>query len=171
MRRGVEMLREQNVSYFDGLLKIALAETEAWAGDSDRAVAILDEALATCNRTGYRAFEAELHRARGEMLLKRDRVNPAPAEEAFQTAIAVAKRQGTRELRTTRGACARETLSINQPFRRRQLYARSRPRRFRADARNARDRRGADAVGSYRGRRTCEARINAVVGWLSCHPE
>ena len=45
---------------------------------------------------GYRAFEAELHRVRGEMLLKRDPANPAPAEEAFLTAIAVAKRQGTR---------------------------------------------------------------------------
>ena len=44
---------------FDGLLKIALAEAEARAGDPDRAVAILDEALATCDRTGYRAFEAD----------------------------------------------------------------------------------------------------------------
>jgi predicted ATPase len=95
MRRGVELLREQNLQ-FDGLLKIALAEAEAGAGDVDRAVAILDEALATCDRTGYRAFEAELHRARGVILLKRDPANPAPAEEAFQTAIAVAKRQGTR---------------------------------------------------------------------------
>ena len=96
MRRGAELLREQNVLQFDGLLKIALAEAEARAGDPDRAVAILDEALATCDRTGYRAFEAELHRARGEILLKRDPANPAPAEEAFLTAIAVAKQQGTR---------------------------------------------------------------------------
>ena len=96
MRRGVELLREQNVLLFDGLLKIALAEAEARAGDPDRALAILDEALATCDRTGYRAFEAELHRARGEILLKRDPANPAPAEEAFLTAIAVAKQQGTR---------------------------------------------------------------------------
>ena len=74
-------------------MKIALAEAEAGAGDPERAIAILDEALATCDRTGYRAFEAELHRARGEILLKRD---PAPAEGAFLTAIAVAKQQGTR---------------------------------------------------------------------------
>jgi len=64
--------------------------------NSDRAVAILDEALATCDRAGNRAFEAELHRAHGEILLKRDPSNPAPAEEALLTAIAVAKRQGTR---------------------------------------------------------------------------
>ena len=96
MRRGAELLREQNVLLFDGLLKIALAEAEARAGDPDRAVAILDEALATADRVGHRAFEAELHRARGEILLKRDPANPAPAEEAFLTAVAVAKQQGTR---------------------------------------------------------------------------
>jgi predicted ATPase len=96
MRRGVELLREQNVLWFDGLLKIALAEAEARAGDPDRAVAILDEALATADRLGNRTFEAELHRARGEILLERDPANPAPAEDAFLTAIAVAKQQGTR---------------------------------------------------------------------------
>jgi tetratricopeptide (TPR) repeat protein len=105
MRRGVELLREQNVLLFDGLFKIALAQAEARAGDPDRAIAIIDEALATVDRLGYGAFEAELHRARGEILLKRDPSIPAPAEEAFQTAIAVAKHQGTRsfELRAALG--------------------------------------------------------------------
>ena len=77
MRRGVDLAREQNVLMFDGLFKIALAEAEARAGDPGRGIAILDEALATCDRMGYRAFEAELHRARGEILLKRDPANPA----------------------------------------------------------------------------------------------
>ena len=53
MRRGVELLREQNLQ-FDGLSKIALAEAEARAGDVDRALAVIDEALATCERTGSR---------------------------------------------------------------------------------------------------------------------
>ena len=52
--------------------------------------------MATADRLGNRTFEAELHRARGEILLERDPANPAPAEEAFQTATAVAKQQGTR---------------------------------------------------------------------------
>src|SRR3984885_3457261 len=91
MRGGAELLREQNLLWFDGLLKITLAEAEAQAGNSHRAIAILDEALATCDRAGYRAFEAELHRARGEMLLGRDPANPAPAEEAFLTEIAEAQ--------------------------------------------------------------------------------
>jgi predicted ATPase len=96
MRRGAELRREQNVLIFDGLIKIALAEAEARAGDVERALAVLDEALATCERTGHRSFEAELHRVQGEMLLKRDPANPATAEDALQTAIAVAKRQATR---------------------------------------------------------------------------
>ena len=96
MRRSVESLRQQNLLNFDGLLKIALAEAQAREGDPKRAIAILDEAQATEDRLGYCAFEAELHRARGDLLLKLDSANPAPAEEAFLTAIAVAKQQGAR---------------------------------------------------------------------------
>ena len=103
MRRGIQLQRDQNALTFDGLIKIALAEAEARAGDVDRAVAVIDEAVATCERTEYRAFEAELHRVRGEMLLLRDTSDPAPAEEALRSAIGVAKQQGTRsfELRAT----------------------------------------------------------------------
>jgi predicted ATPase len=104
MRRGVEQLREQNVLLFDGLLKIGLAKAEAAAGDLDRAVAVLDEVLAAAEGLGYRAFEAELHRSRGEILLKQSPSTPTPAEDTFVTAIAVAKQQGTRsfELRAAR---------------------------------------------------------------------
>ena len=87
--------RQQGLLNFDGLLKIALAETEARAGDSVRAMATLDQALMTADRLGYRAFEAGLNGTRGEILLDCEPANPAPAEEAFQTAIAIAKRQGT----------------------------------------------------------------------------
>ncbi|HZZ24541.1 MAG TPA: adenylate/guanylate cyclase domain-containing protein [Roseiarcus sp.] len=103
MHRGVELAREQNVRVFDGLYKATLAEAEARAGDTASALSILDEALATSERTGHRTFDAELHRVRGEMLLKRDPATAAPAEEALLTAIAVSKRQATRsfELRAT----------------------------------------------------------------------
>ena len=116
MRRGVEQLREQNILPFDGLLKTALAEAEAQAGNLDRALVILDEGLATAERMGFRAFEAELHRARGEILLERNPTNPAPAEEALLTAIAVAKQQGTRsfELRAAL-ALAKLYQSITRP--------------------------------------------------------
>jgi predicted ATPase len=96
MRRGVDLLREQNAVFFDGLIKISLAETEAAAGDADRALAILDEATATSERTGHHAFDAELHRVRGEIMLRRDPTNPAPAEAEFGRAIEIASRQGAR---------------------------------------------------------------------------
>jgi class 3 adenylate cyclase/predicted ATPase len=96
MRRGAELLREQKVRTFDGLANITLAEAEARVGDIDRALAVLDETLATSEHIGNRQFDAELHRVRGEMLLKRDPANPPAAEEAFLTAIAVSKQQSTR---------------------------------------------------------------------------
>ena len=142
MRRGVDLLREQNLLFFDGLLKIALAEAEARAGDPGRAVAILDEALATADRLGYRAFEAELHRARGDMLLMRDPADPAPAEEALQARDRHCARARNPQLRTARGAGARETLPVDRPARRRPRRPRARPRRLSADAGNAGDRRG-----------------------------
>jgi class 3 adenylate cyclase/predicted ATPase len=96
MRRGAELRREQNVQGFNGLINIALAEAEARAGDLDRAIAALEEALATCERIGHRTFDAELHRVRGIMLLRRDVAAPAPAEAAFRTAIVIAQAQKAR---------------------------------------------------------------------------
>ena len=96
MRHGAELLRGRNTHSFDGLIKIALSEGEARAGEVDRALAILDETLTTCEQTGHGAFEAELQRTRAEMLLKRDPTNPSRAEEAYRSAVAVAQRQGTR---------------------------------------------------------------------------
>ena len=95
MRRGFDLLAEQNAYIFIPLLRIAQAEAEEAVGDAGRPIAVLDEALATAEQVGHRAFVSELHRMRGEML-KRDPANPAPAEQAFQRAIAVAREQGTR---------------------------------------------------------------------------
>jgi predicted ATPase len=96
MRSGLELLREQNTAPFVPLLRLALGQAEGRGGDLDRAIATLDGALAISERTGHRAFDAELHRARGEILLKRDPADPAYAEDAFRTAIAVATAQGAR---------------------------------------------------------------------------
>ena len=48
------------------------------------------------NETEEHFTDPYLHRLRGECLLKREPRNSAPAEEAFQTSIAVAKQQGAR---------------------------------------------------------------------------
>ena len=136
MRRGAESLREQNALVFDGLIKIALSEAEARAGDLERAIAALDEALTTVERTGFRAFEAELRRARGEILLRRDPTNFAAAEQAFQTAVAIAREQRTRsfELRAALSlaklyqSTGRPARSARRPRARGSKASRRRPR-------------------------------------------
>jgi hypothetical protein len=45
-----------------------------------QAAAILDEALTMAERLGHRTFEAELQRARGEIMLKLDPADSAPAQ-------------------------------------------------------------------------------------------
>ena len=114
MRRGVEQLREQNVLLFDGLLKIALAEAEAAAGDVDRALAILDEALATAERT--RLSRVRSGTASGA------RRNPAQARSRQPRACgrSLPDRHRRREAARRRAAsnCARRCRwqsSINRP--------------------------------------------------------
>jgi hypothetical protein len=65
-------------------------------GEIEAALASIDQAVALTERTGQRWNEADTHRARGEILLKRDPANTAPAEEAYLTAIAVARQQKAR---------------------------------------------------------------------------
>ena len=50
-----------------------------------------------------------MHRTRGDILLRRDPANPAPAEEALLIAIAVAGRRGTRSFEL------RAALSLGRP--------------------------------------------------------
>jgi predicted ATPase len=96
MRRGLELLRAQNFCLYDGLLKSALAEEEAEAGNFAGAIEIVDDALASSARTGQRTYDAELHRLRGEMLLRREPGDAKLAQEALEGAILVAREQGAR---------------------------------------------------------------------------
>ena len=73
-----------------------LAELEAEALDAERALAGIDEALALAIQIEQRCHLAFMHRLRGQILLKRDPSNPAPAEEAYKTAFAIANEQGAR---------------------------------------------------------------------------
>ena len=96
MRRGIVMLEKQGVSLFAPLFETALAAAEAAAGKIETALETLDRAITETERTGQRWYEPETHRIRGEILLKRDPASPALAEEALQTAIAIARRQKAR---------------------------------------------------------------------------
>ena len=56
----------------------------------------IDKALALAGETEEHWSDAFLHRLRGEILLKRDPANTAPAEHALLTAIAIAQQQKAR---------------------------------------------------------------------------
>ena len=73
-----------------------LAEIEAEGGDTEAALAGIDEALALAGETGEHWFEAALHRIRGEILVKQNPAAPTLAEAAFVAAIAVAQQQKAR---------------------------------------------------------------------------
>jgi len=96
MRRGLAIVREQATVWLLPSLEAALAEAEASAGETDAGIRRLDDSLAELERTEQRWFEAEIHRMRGEILLKRDPANTAAAEQSLQAAIAIAQSQKAR---------------------------------------------------------------------------
>jgi hypothetical protein len=81
-----------NLWFFKGLL----AELEAETLGAEPALARIDEAIALARQVEIRCNLPFLYLLRGKLLLERDPSNPAPAEEAFRTALAIAQEQGAR---------------------------------------------------------------------------
>jgi predicted ATPase len=96
LRKALEAVTGQGnrifLPFFEGLL----AEIEAEADGAEGALTRISEALTLSTETGEHWTDAFLHRIRGEILLKRDPTNSAPAEEAFLTAITIAREQQAR---------------------------------------------------------------------------
>jgi predicted ATPase len=101
IRRGLAALRATGAAvrlpYYLSLLAEACGQT----GQTTEGLALLTEALALVDTTGERWWEAELHRLRGELLLQAEcgvRRVESTAEECFQQALDVARRQHARAL-------------------------------------------------------------------------
>jgi predicted ATPase len=77
-----------------------LAEALGWAGQIEEGLGALAEALALAHRTGEGFHAAELHRLRGELLLRQDTAEGTcrEAEACFRQAFAIARRQQARSL-------------------------------------------------------------------------
>jgi predicted ATPase len=95
LRQALGTWTGQGNKLFLPLAQGLIAELEAEQG-AERALSRIDAALALAGETGEHLSDALLHRIRGEILLKRDPANMAPAEEAFLTAIAIAQQQKAR---------------------------------------------------------------------------
>ena len=163
IRRGIAQLKGQGMRIWAPLTEAMLAEVESEAGDSDSAMVTIARTIAEAERLGQRWYDAELHRVRGEILLKLNPAAPAPAEEAYLTAIGIAQQQKARSF------VLRAALALAKLYRATSRIADAHAvlapalEGFARDAGNAGDRGGAEAVGGYRGRRACEARINTAV--------
>jgi len=95
MRRGLAIYREQR-NWLLPNLESALAEAEAGAGETDAGLRRLDDALAELEVAENRWYEAEMHRTRAGILLKRAPANTAAAEQSLHAAIAIARSQKAR---------------------------------------------------------------------------
>ena len=82
-----------------------LAEAYGWAGQTERGLRALAEALDEIERMGERTWEAEIHRVKGELLASPAIENWAEAAACFGRASEIARRQGARspELRAAMG--------------------------------------------------------------------
>jgi predicted ATPase len=96
MREGLALWNEMYYRLFAPLTATLLAEREAEAGRVEVGLATLDAQLAAIEQTGERWFDAEVHRVRGELLLKQRRPDVAAAEGALMRAIEIARSQQTR---------------------------------------------------------------------------
>jgi predicted ATPase len=96
LRQALAAFVEQGNKLFAPFIHGLIAELEAMTGRADIAVASVDAGLALAEETGERWTDPLLFRRKGEVLFQRDTSNAAPAEEAFRTAIDIAKQQGSR---------------------------------------------------------------------------
>ena len=96
LRRALAERAAQGGSVDAWLHTVLLAELEAETLGAERALARIEEAMTLTRQPENRCNLSFPHLLRGELLLKRDPPNPAPAEQAFQTALAIAKEQGAR---------------------------------------------------------------------------
>jgi predicted ATPase len=109
---GIAMLRqgladwvatgaETHRTYFLGLL----AEALGWEGQIDEGLGVLSKALALVHETGEAFHAAELHRLKGEFLLRQGATEKScrEADACFRQALTIARRQQAKslELRAT----------------------------------------------------------------------
>jgi predicted ATPase len=93
----------QQHTYFLALLAEALDE----AGRASEGLEALVEALEAARRSHEHYYEAELHRLRGELLLKSETLSLSEAEACFRQAASLARDQNAKsfELRAAMSLC------------------------------------------------------------------
>jgi class 3 adenylate cyclase/predicted ATPase len=98
---GISLLRSGSATYraigaetFMPYFIALLARASEIAGQVEEAVTLLDDALQIVERTGERWFAAELHRHKGQLLLRQG--HSEAAEELYRKALSIAEEQGAK---------------------------------------------------------------------------
>lgn len=95
MRDGLTLIAEQELGVYFPMIASMRADIDSET-DVAAAVTRLDGLLQENERTGQHWFDAELHRQRGDLLLRLAPPDIAAAEAAFMRAIAIAQSQQTK---------------------------------------------------------------------------
>jgi predicted ATPase len=98
MRQGLVARRATRSRLHEPCFLSLLAEAYGKVGHPEEGLTILGEALETVDNTGERYWEAELHRRKGELLLMQEGHKVEEAEECFQKALDIARRQQAKSL-------------------------------------------------------------------------
>jgi len=93
LHQGLQTFRATGAEVQQPSWLALLAETRGWAGQSAQGLEAIAEAFAVIDTTGERYYEAELYRLKGELLLQHAVAQQGEAEESFQQALVVARRQ------------------------------------------------------------------------------
>ena len=105
MSRGWTLLHENDCYLCEPFWAMQVALANAEAGQLESGLEILEELIVWTEQSGQHWLDSELHRVRGELLLRRDPPNISGAEDAFNRALEIARSQQTKtfELRSAVG--------------------------------------------------------------------
>jgi class 3 adenylate cyclase/predicted ATPase len=98
MRQGLATMRATGAQTHVPYLMALLAEGYGQTEKTEEGLNALAEALNLVEKTGERAWEAEIHRLKGELLLVRSAKKQAKAEACFNQAIKIARKQSAKSL-------------------------------------------------------------------------
>jgi predicted ATPase len=93
MRQGLADLRATGAGLWQPCFLALIAEACNKVNRIDEGLTVLDQALGIVRERAERFYEAELHRLRGELLLRCNPADISASETCFQTAIAIARDQ------------------------------------------------------------------------------
>jgi predicted ATPase len=111
LRSGAAAYRANGNELFMSHHTALLARAYDIAGQIDEALTALDDALQIAGRTGERLLDAELHRHKGQLLLRRGQTDAA--EEFYRNALGIAREQEAK-LWELRGAASLARLRRDQ---------------------------------------------------------